>query len=275
MRYEKIVTLFDTADHAEAARKDLEQAGFAASDISLIGRHGMPSGATALREPGLWHKLFGRDIEAHEARVYGSTIEAGGSVLTLRAIDEDVPRAMGILNQHNLVDLRNRAMEKGFLSGRTATPASTATAASVPITPLTPDVGKGEVLHLAEEQLEVGKRLVTSGTTRIRRFVTESPVEAQVKLHEEHIEVVRRAAADPSYVKDIDWTDRTIEITETAEEAVVSKSVHVAEEVLVAKKGSDRVETVRDTVRRQHVEVEPAVTAREHAMRSPRREAIR
>jgi uncharacterized protein (TIGR02271 family) len=126
----------------------------------------------------------------------------------------------------------------------------------VPARPITSDLGKNEVIRLAEEHLNVGKRLVEQGTTRIRRFVTEKPVEEQVTLHEEHAEVVRRAISDPDYVKDIDWSDTTVEVLETAEQAVVSKSARVAEEVVVGKTGSDRVETVRDTVRRQQVEVE-------------------
>jgi stress response protein YsnF len=77
-----------------------------------------------------------------------------------------------------------------------------------------------------------------------------------VTLHEEHAEVVRRAVSDPDYVKDIDWSDQTIEVLETSEQAVVSKTARVAEEVVVGKTGSDRVETVHDTVRRQQVEVE-------------------
>jgi uncharacterized protein (TIGR02271 family) len=126
----------------------------------------------------------------------------------------------------------------------------------MPAKPVVSDLGKNEVLRLAEEHLEVGKRLVEDGTTRIRRFVTEKPVEAQVTLHEEHAEVVRRAISDPNYVKDIDWSDSTIEVLETSEQAVVSKSARIAEEVVIGKAGSDRVETVRDTVRRQQVEVE-------------------
>jgi stress response protein YsnF len=94
------------------------------------------------------------------------------------------------------------------------------------------------------------------GTTRIRRFVTEKPVEAKVTLHEEHAQVVRRAVSDPPYVQDIDWSDQTVEVLETAEQAVVSKSSHIAEEVVVGKTGSDHVETIKDTVRRQQVEVE-------------------
>ncbi|HEY7211632.1 MAG TPA: YsnF/AvaK domain-containing protein, partial [Bryobacteraceae bacterium] len=120
--------------------------------------------------------------------------------------------------------------------------------------------GAEEVLRLAEEQINVGKRVVRGGTTRVRRFVTEKPVEAKVTLHEEHADVIRRAAANPASLTDIDWSDTTIEVRETAEEAVVSKSSHIAEEVVIGRKGSDREETVRDTVRRQQVEVERTPT---------------
>jgi uncharacterized protein (TIGR02271 family) len=256
MSYEKVVTLFDSAGHAEAAKRNLEKAGFSANEISIVGKQGLLGSGETLREPGLWHRLFGSDIEEHEAKVYGKTVEAGGVVLTLRVPESEVPRAMGILNQHNVVDVQNRALETGFLEKNTAAPVASATTAAMPAKPLTTDIGKGEVLRLAEEQLEVGKRLVKEGTARIRRFVTERPVEAQVKLHEEHAEIVRRAISDPAFVKDIDWSDRTIEVTETAEEPVVGKSARIVEEVVIGRKGTDRVQTVRDTVRQQRVEVE-------------------
>ena len=95
-----------------------------------------------------------------------------------------------------------------------------------------------EVLRLAEEQLDVGKRVIQEGTTRIRRFVTETPVEAQVTLHEEHARVIRRAATDQAFLRDVDWTDKTIDITEMAEEPVVNKSVRIAEEVVVRKESN-------------------------------------
>jgi uncharacterized protein (TIGR02271 family) len=113
-----------------------------------------------------------------------------------------------------------------------------------------------EVFRLAEEQLNVDKRVVQDGTTRIRRFVTETPVEAQVTLHEEHAQVIRRAISDPTFVRDVDWTEKTIEVTETAEEPVITKSVHIAEEVVIRKEATDSVRTLRDKVRRQQVEVE-------------------
>ena len=113
-----------------------------------------------------------------------------------------------------------------------------------------------EVLRLAEEQLQVGKRMVETGMTRVRRFVTEKEVSADVTLHEEHAEVLRRAITDPKYIGDIDWADSTIEIRETAEQALVSKTARVVEEVGLRKIGSDHVETVHDKIRRQQVEIE-------------------
>jgi len=112
------------------------------------------------------------------------------------------------------------------------------------------------VLQLAEEHLDVTKRQVETGKARIRRFVIEEPVESQVTLHEEHVAMLRRPVTDGGAIKDVDWTDKTIEITETAERAVISKIARIVEEVVVRRQGSDHVETVRDKVRRQQVEIE-------------------
>jgi len=258
MKYEKIVTVYDTQEHAETARRNLELAGFSGSEISVVSNKTLASAGQTLREPGLWHRLFGGDIEQHEATVYGRTVESGGVVMTVRVPELDVPKAMGILDVHNVVDVQDRALEHGLLApedAKASVPKVAAASAAAAVTS-TGGATREEVLRLAEEQLNVGKRLVEEGTTRIRRFVTERPVEEQISLHEEHAEVVRRAVANPSSLSDIDWSDKTVEVTETAERAVVSKSARVVEEVVIGKRGSDHVETVKDTVRRQQVEVE-------------------
>lgn len=254
MNYEKIVTLFDTAQHADAARRELETAGFPSSDISYISSKTTAPGAR-LREPGLWQRLFGRDIAQDEATVYGRTVESGGVVLTVRAPESDIPKAMRILNAHNLVDVRSRAAEQR-LTSETAQTTKAAPVMSAPTTSTARAFGGEEVVALAEEQLNVGKRVVDRGTTRIRRFITERPVETQVSLHEEHVEVIRRAITDPEYTRNLEWADKTIEVRETAEEPVISKTAHVVEEVVIRKEGKDHTETLRDKVRRQQVDVE-------------------
>jgi uncharacterized protein (TIGR02271 family) len=274
MTYEKIVTLYDTAEHAEVAKRNLELADFPSSEISLINRKSLALGRDQLREPGLWHRLFGREIQQYEATLYGRAVDSGGAVLTVRIPEDDAARATAILNAHQPVDILKRAEQQGLVTAaagpRLATPAMPPIPAIVPMpaavrtAPLTRAAGgtiagavaAEEVLALAEEELNVGKRMVQGGTTRIRRFVTENPVEAQVTLHEEHARILRRAIADPNYVQNIDWTDKTIEFTESTEEPVVTKSVHIAEEVVVQREGSDHVRTVHDKVRRQQVEVE-------------------
>jgi uncharacterized protein (TIGR02271 family) len=259
MNYEKIVTLFDTAQHAEVARHNLETAGFSPSEISSITSKTLALAGDRLREPGLWQRLFGRDIRPYEATVYGRAVEAGGVVLTVRVPESDVAKATSILNAHDAVDIQKRAVAEGLLP--TATTTTTTKTTTAPVKPATMAAGSTvlageEVLSLAEEQINVGKRMVREGTTRIRRFITEMPVEAQVTLHEEHTAILRRAITDPNFVRDIDWTDKTIEVNETAEEPVVTKSAHIAEEVVIRKEGTDTVRTLRDKVRKQQVEVE-------------------
>ena len=87
--------------------------------------------------------------------------------------------------------------------------------------------------------------------------VTEKPVEEQVQLREEQVSVERRPVNRALSGADRDaFKEGTIEMTETAEEAVVSKQARVVEEVVVRKDVQERTETVRDTVRRTDVEVE-------------------
>jgi uncharacterized protein (TIGR02271 family) len=157
---------------------------------------------------------------------------------------------MSILDVHEPVDVHKQANKIGA-----DFPIEAKALVTAPGTATT-GVGKEEVLRLAEEQMNVGKRMFETGTTRVRRFVTERPVEAQVNLHEEHAKAVRRAVTDPNYIADIDWSDREYTVTETAERPVVSKTARVVEEIAVGREGLDRTETVRDTVRRQQAEVE-------------------
>jgi stress response protein YsnF len=51
------------------------------------------------------------------------------------------------------------------------------------------------------------------------------------------------------------FEERTIEVRETEELPVVEKTAKVVEEVTIRKEATERKETVRDTVRRDEVEV--------------------
>ncbi|WP_137390184.1 DUF2382 domain-containing protein [Rhodoligotrophos defluvii] len=263
MAYQTIVAVFDTADQADAAVKALKAAGFADADISVFDKTRLTNnGKGSLSEPGLWNRIFGDDIFEHEATVYKQAIDRGGAVVSLRTVDNEVAHATGILDLHRPIDVHDRAITSGIAPAAfVETAAKTAAAAPLPsdqkvaVTPKLADA-HNDVLRLAEEQLNVGKQMVETGRTRVRRFVTERPVSADVTLHEEHADVIRKAVTDPTYVGDIDWADNTIEVVETAEHALVNKTARIVEEVSLKLTGSDHVETVHDKVRRQQVEVE-------------------
>ena len=95
---------------------------------------------------------------------------------------------------------------------------------------------------------------------RIRRYTVEKPVEENVTLHNERVVLDRRPVTDGRVLANADFTDKTISMTEMNEEAVVSKTARVVEEIGLHKEASDRVETVRDTLRKDDVEVEQVST---------------
>ena len=294
MNEQNIVALFDSTAHAEAAVRDLKAANVPDGAITQHARSASTSstettGASAPAEhKGFWSSLFGggeseRDRTTdHYAPVYERSIESGSTVVTARVPEQDVDRISAILEKHNPIDLDERAAQYG--ASETATTRTTtaplmddrAAAATAPNGRATPattmedrgtaapvmDSGRaagsatdGGKMSLSEETLSVGKRAVSGGTTRIRRYVVETPVEEQVALHTEKVTMERHPVTD-GRVGAGDFTDKTIEMTETSEEAVVSKAARVKEEISLRKEATEHMETVKDTVRHEDVKVE-------------------
>ena len=114
----------------------------------------------------------------------------------------------------------------------------------------------GDTMQLAEESMSVGKRVVNRGGTRVRRYVVETPFQQDVTLRDEKVILDRRPVTDGRPSDTADFTDKTIEMTATNEEAVISKTARVVEEVSLRKEAGERVETVRDTLRKEQADVE-------------------
>jgi uncharacterized protein (TIGR02271 family) len=111
-----------------------------------------------------------------------------------------------------------------------------------------------EVIPLAEEQVEIGKRRVDHAT-RIRRYVVETPVERQVTLRDETVEIERRRPVEGTSPGAGAFEERTVEVHTSSEQPEVTKTANIAEEVVVHKTVTDRPETIRETVRKEQVEV--------------------
>ncbi len=110
MTYETIVSTFATEDRAKAATHALEEEGFSAADISIVGQQALGSShEVQRREPGFWKRLFGGEVREHDAGVLGAAIEAGPYVLTARVPKADADRAAKVVQKYNPVNLRETA----------------------------------------------------------------------------------------------------------------------------------------------------------------------
>jgi uncharacterized protein (TIGR02271 family) len=243
---------------------------------------------------GLIGALTDIGVPEEEAGYYAEGVRRGGTLVTVRAEDHLVDRAVEIMERHNAINVDQRAAywrESGWKSynpqtqpytaeevtrerdryrtwnstnkvAPTATPKVAPTA--TPPTPAqnlrtpSPKVGEGKesTIPVVEEQLQVGKRAVQRGV-RVYTHMTEKPVEESVRLREERVHVERRPVDRPVSGADLNaLKESTVEVTATREEPVVSKQARVVEEVAVRKDAQERTETVRDTIRRTDVSVE-------------------
>ena len=231
------VCLFHHPSQAQAAIADLTEAGVPESSISVINDASAQSGlhGTSLEELS----VPDRDLEHLREGV-----RAGGTVISIAALAEHESTIEKIF-------ARNRAAKIDEAELRNEIPAALPVAAA-PVAETA-----AVAVPIVEEELVVGKRTVDRGGVRVYRRVVEIPVEESVSLHEEHVTVGRHLVDRPATAADLAaGSDRTIELTETAEEAVVGKTAHVVEEVHVGKVEADRTERIQDSVRRTEVDVE-------------------
>ena len=185
-----------------------------------------------------------------------------GAVLLNATVDEgQVSQASATLEQAGALDLdaQEASWRQSGWTGYDAASHSTVRSAA-PVAAGRAD----DTIKVMEERLVVGKREVERGGVRVRSYVVERPVEAQVKLHEERVTLERRPVDRPATAADASaFASKTLEAHATREEAVVDKEVRVVEEIGLKKQAADRVETVRDSVRKTEVDVEDtAATAR-------------
>ena len=231
-----------------------------------------------------FENLFGSDNDEHVTR-YSSAVSGGQHVLTLTTTSEpEVERAADVIERFGPVDIDERhdlagnaaslgtsayqpgssssmaagSMQSGTQTGNLSGNLSdTRTDSLQRDTTIDQTTGKAAI-PVVQEDVKIGKRLVERGGVRVFSRVVETPVNETVNLREEHVNVERRPVDQPINPADVGaFKDKSIELRETAEEAVVQKSARVVEEVVVGKEVSQRQQQVQDTVRHTEVEVQP------------------
>jgi uncharacterized protein (TIGR02271 family) len=239
----RIIAAFDSQDAARRAQQELIELGLPREDVNIVDQSSQeisahsPSGDRG----GFWAHLKEMFMPDEDRATLDECISRGGYVLSATVSDPYADEAIRRLDNAGAVDLEQRSAQLRTVGEE-------------------PEVDS-ETIPVVEERLRVGKREVDRGTVRVRSYIVEEPVHEQVRLRDERVEIERRPVNAPTHPVakgspgDL-LQERTIDVTETAEQAVVAKEAVVTEEVRVRKTADERVEEIKDTVRHTEVDVE-------------------
>ena len=226
------------------------------------------STAQPYEEKGFFGSLKDLFVPDEDRYAYAEGMRRGSVLLTVQVDEGQVHRASDILEHAGAVDLdaQEATWKTSGWNGYDETAHRTALvtmAGNTTPAPVVPRKGQDDTIKVMEERLVVGKRMVEGGRVKVRAYVVERPVEAQVTLHEERVTLERHPVNRPATAGDMDdFQEKTLETRAKAEQAVVGKDVRVVEEIGIRKEVADRTETVRDTVRKTEVDIEDTSATR-------------
>lgn len=282
-----LVGIFDDDAAAQTAVRELTSAGVEQGAISVArnepaGKGYMTYGGAGSTDyttgtsvgdkiSNFFDGIFGTDASDDERGIYAESVRRGSTVVVVKADERDAERAADILNRAGAIDIDRRHAQyrtAGYTKFDAAAPIYSREETKAEFDGY---AGSEEIaLPVIEEELAVGKRMIQRGGVRVHTRITERPAEASVNLREEHVNVERRAVDRTANAADFAAAGTAeLNVTAKSEVAVASKEARVVEEIVVGKNISERVETVRDTVKRTDVTIEE--TGGEEMSRNARR----
>ena len=267
-----ITAFFDDRGEADRAVEKLVAAGIGRSDVRVVeggdSTSTSTSGSSTGEGGGFWDSLTDLFLPDEDRHTYAEGLRRGGYLVTVTT-DANYETALEILDDDGTIDIGEREGSwrsegwSGYAGGTPGASSTRATGSALSgggyhgsATTLSDTTGGEEVIPVVEEQLRVGKRDVSHGRVRVRSYVVETPVSEEVTLREENVTIQRRPVDRPLTAGDRLFEDRTIDMEERAEEAVVAKEARIREEIVVNKQVDQRTKTVSDTVRSTEVEIE-------------------
>lgn len=249
---------FDSESDAQRAVDRLAQAGIPRDSIRFVpgNESDTPVTERSERHGGFFAGLADFFMPDEDRYSYAEGLSRGGFLVAVSDLSaSQYDQALDILDDEGAIDLEEREESwrsegwSGYQANATKAPGLGETTRSL-------SADEEEVIPVVDERLVVGRRDVNLGRVRVRSYIREEAVGANVNLHDERVSIDRRPVDRPIADADAAFRDRTIEAEEHAEEAVVGKEARVTEEISLRKEGSDRQETVNDTVRKTEVEIE-------------------
>jgi uncharacterized protein (TIGR02271 family) len=280
-----ITAIYDSETDAQQARERLTRVGLDDDDVRIVSQNltssSVSSDASGSEDKGMWESIKDFFVGDDDRTTYSEGLRRGGYLLTARVDDDRTDEAIAELEQTNAIDLDQRS-EQWRSEGWTGTAAmsstmapadgSTAASSSFGTNQSSTSGSMGtmrdttastdeQAIPIVEERLRVGKREVERGGVRVRSYIVEEPIREDVSLREERVEVERRPVSDTTArAGEGLLQERTIEISERGEEAVVAKDTVVTEEVVVRKTSDERVESIDETLRHTEVDIDDTRT---------------
>lgn len=252
---------------------------------------------------GIGGALSKAGVPERQAQHYAEAVRRGGALIAVEAEEADAPQVAEVMERYEPVDMDRSAkrwQEEGWSpeeleqkpfseqevhrerahwaresgvatpqAGQGRTPPTSATPPRPP--PQASARGEDKTVPVVEEHVDVNKRDVVRGGTRIHIHPVSETFEQDVRLREERADVQRRKVDRPASAEEQRqaFQDETIEVVEHGEEPVVHKEARVVEEVHVGKHETERTEHVREQVRHTEVEIE-RLSPQEFAQYEPR-----
>jgi len=287
-----ITAFFDTRNDAEAAVERIVAAGVSRQSVTIVAGADTARGTagTDYDDRSFFDKLGDFFMPDEDRHSYAEGLRRGGYLVSVPTTVGNRDTILDILDDEGTVDMDERettwrsegwsgtetgyaasaggsamatgsAIEDAGLVARDETYARTQDTKAYRAADADRDMAalradRDGTIEVVEENLRVGKRDVSHGRVRVRSYVVEDAVSEDVNLRSERVEVERRVVDRPVASLDDAFRDRTIELEETAEEAVVSKDARVKEEIDLKRLQENRTQTVSDTVRRTEVDIE-------------------
>lgn len=257
-----VIAAFQNRDQAQRAADLLVQRGFDRSDVHVEHQQGSTGGSSQppqqpqQREPkGFFASLFSSDDDYQQHGAGWDRAVAGGRCVVIADVEDtqEAQKAVSCLHEAGAVDVDDHQARQG---DRASAAQPRAAAAGTPRGTLS-GTGKDGALEVVQEEMKVGKRTLEQGGVRVVQRLSEKPVREVVRLREEHA-VVERRPVDRTIDGGMGdaFREGSMEVRESAEQAVVAKRAHVVEEVRLGKQVTEREEVIEDRLRRKDVDVE-------------------
>ena len=234
-----VVGLFDDRSEAMRAYAALVQEGFAKADLDILTSDDKDD------RPKLAHMR--EWVPEPDVNMYLEGVRQDGTLITANVGDSAATRAAEIMSGYNMVNIKNRATELQKANKGLAL-----------LDPATNE----NVLEVIEEELLVGKEQIERGRMRMYSVQSERQVTQNVGLRDETLKVHRRPANRAVTINPDLFKERSFEMVEMDEIAKVGKTARVIEEVSLGKEVAEKVETIKETLRRQDVQVEEIPSVR-------------